>query len=87
MLTDAKDLAYMLNWEPVRECSKRNEDSVSLNAQEKKLFDVILKQGKIQADHLSQTCKLPIKDVLSILLRLELYGRIRELPGKYYEVS
>ena len=87
MLTHAGDLAYMLNWEPVRECSKRTQDFGSLNEQEKDLFEAIKKHGKIQADHLSQTCRLPIKDVLSILLRLELYGRIRELPGKHYEVS
>lgn len=87
MLTHAGDLAYMLNWEPVRECSKRTEDFVALDVREKELLDAIQKHGKIQADHLSQICKLPIKDVLSSLLRLELYGRIRELPGKHYEVS
>jgi len=85
MLTDARDLAYMLNWEPIRECSN-HEEAVSLDPTEKQLFETILKHGKLQADHLSQKCRLPIQEVLSILLRLELYGRIRELPGKYYEI-
>lgn len=87
MLTDASDLAYMLNWEPVRECSNHVQETHSLDAREKQLFETIQKHGKIQADHLSQKCRLPIKDVLSILLRLELYGRIRELPGKHFEVA
>jgi len=85
MLTDARDLAYMLNWEPIRE-SSNHEESVSLDPTEKQLFETIQKHGKIQADHLAQKCRLPIQDVLSILLRLELYGRIRELPGKHYEI-
>jgi len=87
MLTHASDLAYMLNWEQVRERTNHTQDTDSLDAREKKLFETIQKHGKIQADHLSQKCRLPIKDVLSILLRLELYGRIRELPGKHYEVA
>jgi len=87
MLTDARDLAYMLNWEPIREYSNRKKEIYSLNAKEKALFEIIQKHGKIQADHLSQKSGLPIKDVLSTLLRLELYGRIRELPGKHFEVS
>jgi len=86
MLTEARDLAYMLNWEPIRECSKRQE-AVSLDPTEKQLFETILKHEKIKADHLSQKCRLPIQDVLSVLLRLELLGRIRELPGKNYEVA
>jgi len=85
MLTDARDLAFMLNWEPIRERSN-HEEAVSLNPTEKQLFETILKHGKIQADHLSQKCRLPIQHVLPILLRLELYGRIRELPGKHYEI-
>ena len=87
MLTDAKDLAYMLNWNPVRNSDHSVIERQSLNKVEKKLYEAIQKQGKIQTDQLSQSCALPVKDTLSILLRLELYGIIRELPGKFYEIA
>ena len=87
LLTDARDLAYMLNWEPVRELRVQTRATNPMDPAEKKLYETIQKHGMIQADHLSQRCRLPIKDVLSILLRLELRGRIRELPGKHYEVA
>lgn len=87
MLTAAKDLAYMLNWEPIRESNNLQKEFDLATGKEKQLLEIIQKHGKIQADHLSRICRLPIKDVLSALLSLELNGRIRELPGKFYEIA
>ncbi len=87
MLTEADDLAYMLNWEPVRETSVSEKEIESLDELEKKLLEDIRSHGKIQADQLSNISGHPINEILPVLLRLELYGRIRELPGKHYEVA
>lgn len=87
LLTDAKDLVYLMNWKTVRQSTPSEIERKSLNRVEKKLYEAIQEHGKIQTDQLSQYCALPVKDTLSILLRLELYGIIRELPGKFYEIA
>lgn len=87
LLTDAKDLVYLMNWKSVRQSTPSEIERKSLNRVEKKLYEAIQEHGKIQTDQLSQYCALPVKDTLSILLRLELYGIIRELPGKFYEIA
>lgn len=89
VLTNAKDLAFMLNWKPVRksnEDEKRSETDVSSEL-EMRLFTAIQKNGKIQADQLCQKYGLLAQEVLPVLMRLELRGKIRKLPGKYYEAT
>ena len=89
VLTEARDLAFMLNWEPVRKSKKydNTRESEPSSEMEMRLFAAIQKSGKIQVDQLCQNYGLLVQQVLPGLMRLELMGKIRELPGKYYEVS
>jgi len=86
VLTSAKDLAYILNWEknPVGQPIQR-ELFLELPTAEKKVYQYLLKEGKTQLDLISLYCALPTYKVASILFNLEMQGLVRPLPGKFFE--
>jgi DNA processing protein len=89
VLTEAKDLAFMLNWKPVRKSNddEKRAETDGLSEMEMRIFGAIQKNGKIQVDQLCQNYGLLVQEALPGLMRMELMGKIRELPGKYYEVT
>ena len=89
LLTSAADLVYMLNWEIA---SLTHNDKVvqkqlfvSLDNDEQKIYDYLLKNGKQLLDIIALECEFPIFRMASILLNMELKGVIRPLPGKLFE--
>jgi DNA processing protein len=87
MLTQAKDLEYMLNWQPTR-VSKLNRGSNLYELSdddEKKVFEILKARGRLHADQIALECEMEVKLLFPALLRLELKGAIRELSGKYFE--
>ena len=87
MITEAHDLNRFLNWTKVRESQKgKKTPGVQLNSTEKKILQVLDKEGMMSVDAIVQISRVPIQEVQAMLLRLELNGRIRELPSKNYEI-
>ncbi|MEL1239975.1 DNA-processing protein DprA [Flavobacterium flavipallidum] len=86
VLTSAADLIYMLNWD-IKEEPKAVQKQlfVSLDNDEQKIYDYLLKTGKELMDIIALECEFPIYRVSSILLNMELKGVIRPLPGKLFE--
>lgn len=86
VLTTAADLVYMLNWD-IKEEPKAVQKQlfVSLDNDEQKIYDYLLKTGKELMDIIALECEFPIYRVSSILLNMELKGVIRPLPGKLFE--
>lgn len=86
VLTSAADLVYMLNWD-IKEEPKAVQKQlfVSLDNDEQKIYDYLLKTGKELMDIIALECEFPIYRVSSILLNMELKGVIRPLPGKLFE--
>ncbi|KDN54075.1 DNA-processing protein DprA [Flavobacterium seoulense] len=86
VLTCAADLIYMLNWD-IKEEPKTVQKQlfVSLDNDEQKIYDYLLKTGKELMDIIALECEFPIYRVSSILLNMELKGVIRPLPGKLFE--
>ncbi len=86
VLTSAADLVYMLNWD-IKEEPKAVQKQlfVSLDNDEQKIYDYLLKSGKELMDIIALECEFPIYRVSSILLNMELKGVIRPLPGKLFE--
>ena len=88
LLTSAADLVYMLNWDVA---SKKEEKAiqkqlfVSLEEEEQKIYDFLVKNGKELLDLIALQCDLPIFKVSTHLLNMELKGVIRPLPGKLFE--
>ncbi|HEY9168380.1 MAG TPA: DNA-processing protein DprA [Lutibacter sp.] len=87
ILTSAKDLIDMLNWESPRNVKKSIQKQlfVELSENEQLIYDFLTQNGKELIDLISLNCKLPIHQTTSLLFNLEMKGMIKPLPGKLYE--
>lgn len=86
LITCAADIVYLLNWDIEKEkAGKQQSLFVNLNEEEKKVVAVIADKGKEELDNLVIKTNIPGHQLASILLNLELKGKIRPLPGKQYE--
>jgi DNA processing protein len=86
VLTSAADLIYILNWD-IKNDSKpvQKQLFVSLDDDEQKVYDYLLKTGKELMDIIALHCDFPIYRISGLLLNMELKGVIRPLPGKLFE--
>ncbi|MBE0422431.1 MAG: DNA-protecting protein DprA [Lutibacter sp.] len=87
ILTSAKDLIEMLNWESPLNVKKAIQKQlfVELTENEQLLYDFLAQNGKELIDLISLNCKLPIHQTTSLLFNLEMKGMVKPLPGKLYE--
>ncbi len=87
ILTSAKDLAYILNWETdFKEKVIQKQLFVELDETEKLIYNYLLKEGKQTLDIIALHCNLPIYKISSVLLNLELKAVVKPLHGKLFEV-
>jgi DNA processing protein len=93
LLTSAADLVYILNWDIDDIASSSRNDKtiqkqlfVTLDNDEQKIYDYLIKTGKQLLDVIALDCDFPVYKISSILLNMELKGVIRPLPGKLFEV-
>ena len=86
LLTSAADLVYILNWD-IESKSKpvQRQLFVTLEPDEQKVYDHLLKNGKELMDIIALRCDFPIYKISGMLLNMELKGVIRPLPGKLFE--
>jgi len=87
ILTSAKDIVEMLNWElePKKPKIIQKQLFVELNEIEQLIYDFLLENGKQLLDIISLNCKLPIHKTTTILFNLEMKGVVKPLPGKLFE--
>ncbi|MBG6112154.1 DNA processing protein [Flavobacterium sp. CG_9.10] len=86
VLTSAADLIYILNWDLEKEMKPvQKQLFVSLDDDEQKVYDFLLKTGKELMDIIALRCDFPIYKISGMLLNMELKGVIRPLPGKLFE--
>lgn len=86
VLTSAADLVYILNWDIQKESKPvQKQLFVSLDDDEQKVYDYLLKTGKEVMDIIALRCDFPIYKISGMLLNMELKGVIRPLPGKLFE--
>ncbi len=89
LLTSAKDLLDAMSWEtsqvaPDKPAIQR-QLFVQLGPDEEKICGV-LKAGKMDADNLAWQAGMPVSQVNSVLLKLELKGVLRAMPGRIYQL-
>lgn len=88
LLTSATDIVKLLNWDihqkPKKEIQKQL--FVELNTQEQKIYDYLSMNGKQLLDVVALECHIPLYQLSSVLLQMELKGVIKPLPGKMFEV-
>jgi DNA processing protein len=86
VLTSAADLIYILNWDLEKEVKTiQKQLFVTLETEEQKVYDYLLKNGKEILDIIALQCDFPIYKISGMLLNMELKGVIRPLPGKLFE--
>lgn len=86
VLTSAADLIYILNWDITKENKPiQKQLFVTLDPDEQKVYDYLLKTGKELMDIIALHCDFPIYRISGLLLNMELKGVIRPLPGKMFE--
>ncbi len=87
LLTSATDIVKMLNWD-VKESVKpiQKQLFLDLNEDEQKIHDFLFANGQQLLDVISLTCNIPIFQLSSLLLQMELKGIIKPLPGKMFEI-
>nr|WP_315252178.1 DNA-processing protein DprA [uncultured Flavobacterium sp.] len=86
LLTSAADLIYILNWDIKKETKPiQKQLFVTLDDDEQKVYDYLLKTGKELMDIIALKCDFPIYRISGLLLNMELKGVIRPLPGKIFE--
>jgi DNA processing protein len=86
VLTSAADLIYILNWDIEKQTKAiQKQLFVTLDDDEQKVYDYLLKTGKELMDIIALHCDFPIYRISGLLLNMELKGVIRPLPGKLFE--
>ena len=86
VLTSAADLVYILNWDIQKDAKPvQKQLFVTLDEDEQKVYDYLLKTGKELMDIIALRCDFPIYKISGMLLNMELKGVIRPLPGKLFE--
>ena len=86
VLTSAADLVYILNWDLEKEIKTvQKQLFVTLDDDEQKVYDYLLKTGKELMDIIALRCEFPIYKISGMLLNMELKGVVRPLPGKLFE--
>ena len=82
-------MVYILNWELKKKEEKAIQKQlfISLEPEEQKVYDYLLKNGKEDLDSIAIACELPTYKLSSLLLNMELKGVIKPLPGKLFETA
>lgn len=87
LLNSAEDIIKMLNWDLQKETPPvQTQLFVSLNPNEQKIYDYLQQNGKQLLDTISLDCNIPIYQLSSILMQMELKNIIKPHPGKMFEV-
>jgi DNA processing protein len=88
LLHSAADLVYILNWDIQKKETKivQKELFISLEPDEQKIYDYLLKTDKEDLDSIAIACEMPTYKLSSILLTMELKNVIKPLPGKLFKL-
>lgn len=84
LINSVKDLAYLMNWEPVIKHRVEQPAIVNLDTLEQQVYNEVKKHGQLGIDKLLHYSGIPQSKLAITLLSLEMMGLIIALPGKIY---
>lgn len=87
LLSSTEDIIKLLNWDissKVKNTIKK-ELFISLTTDEQSVYNYLQKNGKQLLDVIALDCNIPLFSLSSILLKMELKGAVKPLPGKMFE--
>jgi DNA processing protein len=87
LLNSASDIVKMLNWDlNIAPKSIQKQLFIDLNENELKIYNLLHKKGQQLLDAIALECNIPIYQLSSILLQMEMKGVLKPLPGKLFEL-
>jgi DNA processing protein len=89
LLTSSEDIIKMLNWDlnVKPKITVQKQLFIELNQTEQTIYDYLQKDGKQSLDIIALDCNIPLYQLSSILLQMELKGITKPLPGKMFELA
>lgn len=82
------DIASFLNWKSEKQsCPIQKTLFSDMNDEEKKIFELVSKDGEINIDALCQSLIMPVNKLSSILLQMEFKGILKCFPGNIYRIA
>jgi DNA processing protein len=88
LITCTKDIEYMLGWAPLEKTERKMAPPCPEAGPEgKAILDLLIENGDLSADHISQATGFGASKTSWLLLDLEFKGYICSLPGKIYRLS
>jgi len=87
MITSAKDVVELLNWDIKTKSEKiiQKQLFVELDETEQTIIDFLTENGKELLDIIAINCNLPVHKTATVLFDLEMKGVVKPLPGKLFE--
>jgi DNA processing protein len=89
LVTSAKEIKYMMNWETEKESKKKPVQKqlfVDLTEDQKVVVNLLREKKEMSIDELCLQSKMNTSKVASMLLDLEFSGVVAALPGKVYRL-
>lgn len=88
LITSAADIIYMLGWAPRKKMVSIQQTQlfVELSPEEKDICNCLRTKDKIHLDTLALQCKLSTSKTATLLLKMELKGIVKPLPGKFFSL-
>jgi len=90
LIESAEDLSYQLGWEAKGNTKNKNRQKVlllDLTAKEQQLYDLLKDNSPgLTVDQISVNKNMPLSEVASTLLSLELQNVVEVLPGNLYKL-
>jgi DNA processing protein len=87
--TGIRDLEYVMNWEQNASPPPQSAlyDTSGLTEEEQRLLALLTEHKELLIDDLSWRSQLPLGQLASMLLNLELQGFVKVLPGKRFAIA
>ncbi len=87
LLQSTEDIVKILNWDITSNAKpKQKQLFIALSIEEQKIVDQLQKSGRELLDVLATETNIPIYQLATILLQMELKGIVKPLPGKIFEL-
>jgi len=85
LVENPEDIEYSLGWKPLKSRIPVQQTLFSeLSDEEKKIFQIVNREGEINIDNLCQAIDMPVYKLSSLLLQMEFNGIIKCYPGNLY---
>jgi DNA processing protein len=88
LLQSAEDIVRILNWD-ITDKPKSNQQQlfIDLSSEEQKIVDYLQKSGQELMDVLAFETNIPVHQLATILLQMELKQIVKPLPGKLFDLA